>query len=91
MTASVEFSAQSSVFVGLGNIPEGEMKGYGDASVRLGYEDDAGWSVTAYVENLFDKVYYDGGYEGGEIAPTVFFGPSRPRTFGAKFSYKFGG
>ncbi|MDG1437636.1 MAG: TonB-dependent receptor, partial [Emcibacteraceae bacterium] len=91
VTASVELAAQSSVFVGIGNIAAGEMPGWADASLRLGYADDAGWSVTAYVENVFDKVYYDGGYEGGDILPTVFFGPSRPRTFGAKLSYKFGG
>ncbi|MCC3862112.1 TonB-dependent receptor [Pseudemcibacter aquimaris] len=91
VNASFELAAQSSLFVGLGNIPSGEMEGWADATVRLGYADDAGWSITAYVENVFDKVYYDGGYEGGDIQPTVFFGPSRPRTFGARLSYRFGG
>lgn len=90
IVASAEIAGQSSVFVGLANITEGEMPGWSDVSARLSYNNDNGWGVTAYVENLFDKVYYDGGYEGGEILPTVFFGPSRPTTFGIKASYKFG-
>ncbi|MBT6328392.1 MAG: TonB-dependent receptor, partial [Kordiimonadaceae bacterium] len=91
MTASAEIAAQSSIFVGLGNLEEGRIKSWTDVSLRLGYVDDAGWSVTAYAENLFDRVYYDGGYEGDALAPTVLFGASRPRTFGVKMSYSFGG
>ena len=29
----------------------------GHISLRVGYEDEAGWSITAYVENVFDTLY----------------------------------
>lgn len=90
VNASVEFAAQSSVFIGIGNYPYNKMKSWMDMSLRLGYEDDAGWSVTAYVENVTDVTYYDGGYEAGDSLPSVVFGAARPRTFGMRFSYHFG-
>lgn len=91
LNASVDFAAQSSSFVsGLGNIPDGRLDSWADVSLRLGYESDAGWSVTGYVENVFSDIYFDGGYEGGDRLPTVVFGASRPRTFGLRFSMKFG-
>ncbi|PCI34447.1 MAG: hypothetical protein COB54_01275 [Alphaproteobacteria bacterium] len=90
MNASVDFVVQSSVFGGIGNQAEAELDGYADVSIRIGYEDDAGWGITAYVENVFDKKYFDGSVEGAYPFPSLVFGPSRPRTFGAKFSYRFG-
>ena len=90
LNASAEFAAQTPVFVGIGNFPHNEMTDWVDISLRLGYEDDAGWAITAYVENLTDVVYYDGGYEAGDSLPSVVFGASRPRTIGLKFSYRFG-
>lgn len=90
LNASAEFAAQTPVFIGIGNYAHNEMTDWVDVSLRLGYEADAGWSVTAYVENLTNVVYYDGGYEAGDSTPSVVFGASRPRTFGLKFSHKFG-
>jgi len=91
LNASADFSAQSSYFsAGLANQVEAKLNGYSDVSLRLGYQDDAGWSVTAYVENVFDSVYWDGGYEGENPLTAVIFGVSRPRTVGMRFSYDFG-
>ncbi len=90
LNASVEFVTQSSVYLGIGNIDYTRQDPWTDVSLRLGYEDDAGWSVTAYVENVTDDIYFDGGYEGGDFSPAIMFGVSRPRTFGVKFSHKFG-
>lgn len=90
LNASVEFVTQSSVYLGIGNIDYTKQDPWTDVSLRLGYEDDAGWSVTAYVENVTDDIYFDGGYEGADFAPSIMFGVSRPRTFGVKFSHKFG-
>lgn len=59
--------------------------------VRVGYQGES-WRVTAYVENLFDELWYDGNYEDDDVeSPYVehLFGPSRPRTYGVKFSYEF--
>lgn len=91
LNASADFAAQSSSFSsGLGNIEDGRLGGYADVSLRIGYEAEAGWAFTAYVENVFDKIYFDGGYEGGDRLPTVLIGASRPRTFGVRFSMRFG-
>lgn len=90
LNASLEFVSQSSVYIGIGNLDYTKQDGWSDFSFRLGYEDDAGWSATAYVENIFNSVYFDGGYEGGDLSPSIIFGVSRPTTIGLKLSYKFG-
>jgi iron complex outermembrane recepter protein len=60
----------------------------------VGYRQD-NWRVSAYVENLFDDVWYDGAYTNDDPDPTIIyaehtFGPSRPRTAGVRFSYEWG-
>jgi len=90
INASVEFRSQTSTFGGLDNIEDAKNPGWTDVSARLGYEDQGGWAITAYVENLFDKVYFDGTNEGEYPLPHTYFGTSRPRTFGVKLSYEFG-
>ena len=91
LVMTADFVYQSSVFSsGIANLKASELPSYTDASIRIGYEDAAGWAITAYVENVLDTVYYDGGYEGAFPLPSVLIGVSRPRTFGAKFSMTFG-
>lgn len=60
--------------------------------VVVGYRTD-NWRVSAYVENVFDGVWYDGNYADD---PTPFyiysqhaFGPSRPRTAGLRVGIEF--
>lgn len=91
LTASIDFRTQSSAFGGIENLVIARNDGWTDVSARVGYSDEAGWSVVAYVENLFDAVYFDGTNEGGDIQPHHAFGVSRPRTFGARLTYRFGG
>jgi hypothetical protein len=43
--------------------------------------------------NVFDNIWYDGNY-ADDVDPVAIysqqaFGPSRPRTAGVRFSYKF--
>ncbi len=91
LNISADVSASTSYFAsGLANSEAAKLNGFSDIALRVGYEDDAGWSVTAYVENLFSTVYYDGGYESSFPLPHVKFGVSRPRTFGLKLSYSWG-
>ena len=63
--------------------------------LAVGYRKD-NWSVRAYVENVFDGVWYDGNYANDDPDPIIIyaehtFGPSRPRTMGVRFSYNWGG
>ena len=61
--------------------------------VSLGYQAE-NWRVTAYVENVFDDVWYDAAYETTDndvLAPYPqhTFGPARPLTAGVRFSYEW--
>jgi len=91
INASIDWRTQTKTYGGLDNIELYAQEGWSDFSARVGYESNNGWSVVAYVENIFDRMYYDGTSEGGDFFPGHGFGISRPRTFGAKFTYRFGG
>ncbi len=90
LNINIDWRTQSSAFGGIENIEIARNPGWTDVSLRASYVADAGWSVTAYVENVFDEVYFDGTNEGGDIQPHTFFGVSRPRTFGVRMRYAFG-
>ncbi len=89
--ASAEAFGQSETFGGLRRLAEARNAGYVDLSFRVGYEAEAGWTIIGYVENVTNKLYYTGTEEGGGLIPAHFIGPSRPRTFGVRMSYAFGG
>jgi iron complex outermembrane receptor protein len=64
-----------------------------NTDLMLGYRTDT-WDLRAYVENVFDAVWYDGNYSNDDTDPIIIyaehtFGPSRPRTAGVRFSYNF--
>lgn len=88
--ASIDFRTQSKTYGGLDNIDLYAQDAWTDVSVRVGYESFNNWLVVAYVENLFDEVYYDGTAEPGDFFPAHGFGVSRPTTIGMRFTYRFG-
>ena len=89
--ASAEVFGQTDTYGGLLRLPEAVNDGYAEVSLRLGYHAEAGWQVMGYVENLTNVLYYTGVAEGGSVLPAHYFGPSRPRTFGVRMTYEFGG
>ncbi len=89
--ASAELFGQTDTYGGLLRLPEAVNDGYAELALRLGYAADAGWSIIGYVENVTNVLYYTGVAEGGTVLPAHYFGPSRPRTFGVRVSYEFGG
>jgi iron complex outermembrane receptor protein len=89
--AAAELVAQSKTYGGPAHLAEAVNPGYHDLSLRFGYVGDAGWSIIGYVENVTDELYYTGSEEPGGIIPAHFIGPSRPRTWGARMTYEFGG
>lgn len=89
--ASFDFVNQTERYIGLENLEANKLGGWTDASVRMGYEDDTGWSINAYVENVFDEQYFDAGYGGTPGAMGSYhYGISRPRTAGIRFHMDFG-
>ena len=71
--------------------PAERIPSYAEFALRLGYESDQGWAFMGYVENLTNVLYYDGMFAAGGILPSAWFNPSRPRTFGIRFSSTFSG
>jgi iron complex outermembrane receptor protein len=72
-----------------------KLQALDQTDVVVGYRQD-NWRVSAYVENVFDNVWYDGAYTNDDPDPIIIyaehaFGPARPRTAGVRFSYEFGG
>ncbi len=91
LAISTELHAQTDFFGGLENLQLTKVQGYADVTLRVAYEADAGWEVAAYVDNLFNDLYYDGSTDAEFPIPSTFFGPSRPRSFGVDFVWRFGG
>lgn len=87
--ATAEMFFESSKGGGIENSVISRVDAFADVALRAGYREDD-WSLTAYVENLTNSLYYDQGNNNDAIIPAHFFGPSRPRTFGIRFSKNFG-
>jgi len=67
------------------------IEGINQTDILVGYRTD-NWRISAYVENVFDNVWYDANYEDSAPEdPFVqhVFGPSRPLTAGVRFGYNF--
>jgi len=60
--------------------------------IIAGYRQES-WSVSAYVENVFDQEWFDGAYADDPTETNIYaqhtFGPSRPRTAGVRLGYEF--
>jgi len=85
---SAEVFFESTKGGGIENLAASEVGSFADVTLRAGYRGD-GWSVLGYVENLTDEVYFDQGNNNGGILPAHLFGPSKPRTYGIRFSKSF--
>jgi outer membrane receptor protein involved in Fe transport len=84
------FSWKSRVYFEETNLPEISQGAYGTANLRVGFRSaDGDWSVTGYVQNLFDREYLiDAGNTGGSFGvPTYIAGT--PRFYGVEVAVKF--
>ena len=87
-----EYYSQSATFSDFPNRDAIKRGSYDESNIRITYHSpDESWSVTAYVENVFDEFYYDAATEEDPDAflPDIFFGPAKPRTGGVSVSYNF--
>lgn len=90
-TVAEIFGQTKTSALGASTDPAEIIGAYGEIALRIGFESDNGWAITAYVENITNVLYYDGIFAGAGILPSVWFNPSRPRTFGVRISASFGG
>ncbi len=68
-----------------------KISGINQTDIMFGYRTES-WRVSAYVENVFDDVWYDANYADADpAAPYVQheFGPARPLTAGVRFGVNF--
>jgi len=68
------------------------IKTLNQTDIILGYRQGS-WSVSGYVENVFDGEWYDGNYADDPTSTNIYaqhaFGPARPRTAGVRLGYEF--
>jgi len=85
-------------FGGLDNLELASTDSWNEFNFRIGYDSGDAWTVQAYVLNAFDEEYFERGWENADAFNQFGYGvvnsrvwPSRPRSFGARFIYRFGG
>lgn len=84
MTGSFEVFWEDERGGGWAGLTETMIDAAAIAALRIGYESENNWYAEAYVENVFDEFKWDGQNNNGDILPSHFFGPQRPRTFGVR-------
>lgn len=89
IVGNIEMFFESGRGRGYEDIDDSDISAYQEWALRLGYESNNNWNLTAYVENLTDELTWDGAANNGGIIPPFYFGPSRPRTAGLRFGYYF--
>ncbi len=89
VTGSFEAFWESEHGGGWAGLPETMIDSNIEMAIRVGFESNSNWNVSFYVENLTNEFSYDGQNNNGGILPSHFFGPRRPRTFGATIGYEW--
>jgi len=89
IVTSLEAAYESERGGGWEDLNTTKIDSYTEMALRVGYESNDNWNVTAYVENLTDEFTWDGLNNNGGVVPSHFFGPRRPRTFGVKLGMSF--
>ncbi|MEP6388995.1 MAG: TonB-dependent receptor [Halioglobus sp.] len=86
VAAELEFSWQDQFYSGLENTSGDSVDSVGFVNLRTGWNSNQNWSVSVYLENVFDEESFAArstGYFGVNAAPT------QPRTAGVDLSYTF--
>jgi iron complex outermembrane receptor protein len=58
-------------------------------NLKLGYDADAGWGLSAHIRNLSNSLGYRGAENGGGAIPANVWGVSEPRNFGVDLHWRF--
>ncbi|WP_172439023.1 TonB-dependent receptor [Porphyrobacter sp. TH134] len=89
LSGSVSFNYQSEHFFDITNSPNSRQGAYAVVGARIGYEDDSGWRIAVFGDNLFDEEYlvYTFDFTGPGGFNQRFFG--RPQWFGVSAGVDF--
>jgi iron complex outermembrane receptor protein len=89
---TTEYVYRSKMHGGPDNIPDSTVDAWDEFNFRLGYRSASTWYVTLWVENAFDEVYFERGWENADENNQFGYGlfnelvwPARPRTVGISF------
>ena len=76
--------------------PDATVESWDESNFRLGYRSASTWYVNLWVENAFDEVYFERGWENADADNQFGYGlfnelvwPSRPRTVGITFGMEW--
>jgi iron complex outermembrane recepter protein len=93
---TTEYIYRSEMFGGPDNIQDAAVDAWDEFNFRLGYRSASTWYVTLWIENAFDEVYFERGWEnagtnnqGGYGLFNELVWPSRPRTVGVTFGMEW--
>jgi len=89
---TTEYIYRSEMHGGPDNIPDATVDAWDEFNFRLGYRSASTWYVTLWVENAFDEVYFERGWENADPNNQFGYGlfnelvwPARPMTVGITF------
>lgn len=85
--AGLDFSWQDDFYSDLENTDRGNVESVGFVNLRAGWNSEQNWSVSVYVENIFDEESF-ASRNGKGVIPTNL-SPARPRMAGVDISYSF--
>ncbi len=93
---TTEYVYRSKMYGGPDNLPDATVDSWNEVNFRLGYRSDSAWYVTLWVENAFDELYFERGWENADADNQFGYGlfnelvwPSRPRTVGITFGMEW--
>jgi iron complex outermembrane receptor protein len=93
---TTEYVYRSKMYGGPDNLPDATADSWNEVSFRLGYRSNSAWYVTLWVENAFDELYFERGWENADADNLFGYGlfnelvwPSRPRTVGITFGMEW--
>ncbi len=93
---TTEYVYRSKMYGGPDNLPDATVDSWNEVAFRLGYRSASNWYATLWVENAFDELYFERGWENADADNQTGYGlfnelvwPSRPRTVGVTFGMEW--
>ncbi len=89
IVTSIDFSWQSDFYSSLSNNKIETVDSAGFVNLRTVWKSEQDWSLTIYVENIFDEESFAASADDLEVGYHIKIAPTLPRTAGVEFMYSF--